>query len=68
MISPACSVRALDQAYAHGWRLQRLLLVQHNVQGVQVHDATLAASMYLQRIGELLTMNVRDFRRSTIFG
>jgi predicted nucleic acid-binding protein len=41
----------------------RALLVIHNIQGVQVHDARLAASMYVHRIGQLLTINVRDFRR-----
>ncbi len=41
----------------------RSLLVAHNVQGVQVHDARLAASMYVHGVGQLLTINVRDFRR-----
>lgn len=41
----------------------RSLLVRHNVQGVQVHDARLAASMYVHGVGRLLTLNVRDFRR-----
>jgi len=41
----------------------RALLVAHNVQGVQVHDARLAASMYVHGVGQLLTINVRDFRR-----
>src|SRR5271165_3167555 len=41
----------------------RSLLVAHNIQGVQVHDARLAASMYVHGIGQLLTINVRDFRR-----
>src|SRR5215475_1107670 len=41
----------------------RALLVAHNVQGVQVHDARLAASMYVHGVRQLLTMNVRDFRR-----
>jgi predicted nucleic acid-binding protein len=41
----------------------RALLVKHNVQGVQVHDAKLAASMYTYSIDRLLTINVRDFRR-----
>lgn len=41
----------------------RGLLVAHNVQGVQVHDARLAASMYVHGIAQILTMNVRDFRR-----
>src|ERR1700730_11052916 len=41
----------------------RSLLVDHNIQGVQVHDARLAASMYVHGVGQLLTINVRDFRR-----
>lgn len=41
----------------------RALLVAHNVQGVQVHDARLAASMYVHGVRQILTMNVRDFRR-----
>ncbi len=41
----------------------RSLLVAHNIQGVQVHDARLAASMYVHGVGQLLTVNVRDFRR-----
>lgn len=41
----------------------RSLLVAHNVQGVQIHDARLAASMYVHGVGQLLTINVRDFRR-----
>lgn len=41
----------------------RTLLVAHNVQGVQVHDARLAASMYVHGVSRLLTMNVRDFKR-----
>ena len=41
----------------------RFLLVAHNIQGVQVHDARLAASMYVHGVGQLLTINVRDFQR-----
>ncbi len=41
----------------------RSLLVRYNVLGVQVHDARLAASMYVHGVGRLLTLNVRDFRR-----
>jgi len=41
----------------------RALLVAHNVQGVQVHDARLAASMYVHGVDQLLTINVRDFGR-----
>ena len=31
--------------------------------GVQVHNARLAASMYLHGVNQLLTLNVRDFQR-----
>jgi predicted nucleic acid-binding protein len=41
----------------------RSLLVVHHIQGVQVHDARLAASMYVHGVGQMLTMNSRDFRR-----
>jgi predicted nucleic acid-binding protein len=41
----------------------RSLLVAHNIRGVQVHDTRLAASMYVHGVGQLLTINVRDFRR-----
>ncbi|MGD0872342.1 MAG: PIN domain-containing protein [Bryobacteraceae bacterium] len=41
----------------------RSLLTEHGIQGVQVHDARLAASMYVHGVGQLLTINVRDFRR-----
>jgi predicted nucleic acid-binding protein len=35
----------------------------HSIQGVRVHDARLAASMYVHGVGQLLTINVRDFKR-----
>jgi predicted nucleic acid-binding protein len=41
----------------------RSLLVVHDIQGVQVHDARLAASMYVHGVGQILTINIRDFRR-----
>jgi predicted nucleic acid-binding protein len=41
----------------------RALLVAHNVQGVQVHDARIAANMYVHGVGRLLTINARDFKR-----
>ena len=41
----------------------RRLLVTHGVKGVQVHDARLAASMYVHGVTQLLTVNVRDFQR-----
>lgn len=43
----------------------RSLLVAHDVKGVQVHDTRLAASMYVHGVTQLLTVNLRDFRRFT---
>jgi len=41
----------------------RQLLVTHDIKGVQVHDARLAASMYVHGVTQLLTVNVVDFQR-----
>ena len=41
----------------------RALLIEHQISGVQVHDARLVASMYVHGVDMLLTGNVRDFRR-----
>lgn len=41
----------------------RGLLEDYDVKGVQVHDARLAAGMYVHGINQLLTINVRDFQR-----
>ena len=49
-----------SQAVHDRWRQ---LLVAHEVKGVQVHDARLAASMYVHGVFHLLTMNLRDFAR-----
>ena len=43
----------------------RGLLEEHGVKGVHVHDARLAAGMYIHNITQLLTFNVRDFQRFT---
>jgi len=45
------------------YREWRRLVVQYAIYGVQVHDARLAAAMYVHRIGHLLTLNVADFSR-----
>ena len=37
--------------------------VSHNVSGVQVHDARLAAAMRVHGIQRVLTFNARDFAR-----
>ncbi|MGO8815677.1 MAG: type II toxin-antitoxin system VapC family toxin [Terriglobia bacterium] len=43
----------------------RALLVSHNVSGVRVHDARLAAAMRVHGIKYVLTFNTRDFARFT---
>ncbi len=41
---------------------QRLVL-EHQVIGVQVHDAKLVASMVVHRVPDLITFNLNDFKR-----
>jgi predicted nucleic acid-binding protein len=41
----------------------RRLLVDHNVSGVQVHDARLVASMRVHGVRRILTFNTKDFTR-----
>jgi predicted nucleic acid-binding protein len=45
------------------YREWRRIVVQHNVSGVQVHDARLAATMVVHGVGHILTLNVGDFSR-----
>jgi predicted nucleic acid-binding protein len=45
------------------YREWRRIVVKHNVSGVQVHDARLAAAMYVHGVGHILTLNVADFGR-----
>jgi predicted nucleic acid-binding protein len=45
------------------YREWRRVVVRYSVSGVQVHDARLAAAMYVHSIGHILTMNVADFSR-----
>src|SRR5438128_6296481 len=49
-----------NQAVHDRWRS---LLVKYEIKGIRVHDARLAASMYVHNVAELLTINVRDFGR-----
>jgi hypothetical protein len=44
------------------WEWRRII-VQYGVLGVQVHDARLAASMYVHGVDHILTLNVTDFSR-----
>jgi predicted nucleic acid-binding protein len=41
----------------------RRMVVQHGVIGAQVHDARLAAAMYVHGVAHILTFNVADFNR-----
>jgi hypothetical protein len=45
------------------YREWRKIVVQHGVLGVQVHDARLAAAMFVHRVSHILTLNVTDFER-----
>jgi predicted nucleic acid-binding protein len=50
-----------DSLAVHGeWRR---LIVAHDVAGVQVHDARLAAAMRVHGVPRILTFNDRDFAR-----
>jgi predicted nucleic acid-binding protein len=49
-----------NEAVYQEWRK---VIVQYGVSGVQVHDARLAAAMYVHRVGYILTFNVTDFNR-----
>src|SRR6266700_1006700 len=51
------------QASEAVYREWRRIVVRHNVSGVQVHDARLAAAMYVHGVGHILTLNVTDFSR-----
>src|SRR6266566_2937335 len=45
------------------YREWRRIVVEYHVSGVQVHDARLAAAMYIHGVGHILTLNVTDFSR-----
>ena len=45
------------------YREWRRVVVRYNVSGVQVHDARLAAAMYVHGLSHILTMNIADFVR-----
>ncbi len=45
------------------YREWRRIVVQYSVSGVQVHDARLAAVMYVHAVDHILTLNVTDFSR-----
>ena len=41
----------------------RRIVVKHNVSGVRVHDARLAAAMHVHGVSHILTLNAADFSR-----
>jgi predicted nucleic acid-binding protein len=45
------------------YREWRRIVVQYGVLGVKVHDARLAAAMYVHRVAHILTLNTPDFSR-----
>jgi predicted nucleic acid-binding protein len=45
------------------YREWRNIILRYAVSGVQVHDARLAAAMYVHRVAHILTLNVTDFDR-----
>jgi predicted nucleic acid-binding protein len=45
------------------YREWRRIVVESSVSGVQVHDARLAALMYVHRVSHILTLNAADFSR-----
>jgi hypothetical protein len=45
------------------YREWRRIVVQYGISGVQVHDARLAAAMYVHSVSHVLTINVKDFCR-----
>jgi predicted nucleic acid-binding protein len=49
-----------NEAVYHEWRR---IVVRHGVLGAQVHDARLAAAMYVHGVGHILTLNPADFKR-----
>ena len=59
-IEAGMSLLADGEAVYREWRR---IVTQFGISGVQVHDARLAAAMYVHRIGHILTLNVSDFTR-----
>lgn len=47
------------------YREWRRIVLELGVLGAHVHDARLAAAMYVHHVGHILTLNVSDFTRFT---
>ena len=59
-IEDICSLAPDSELSHQEWRR---LVVAHQVSGTQVHDARIVATMRVNRITHLLTLNTKDFRR-----
>ena len=60
VVEAGMSLLADSEAVYREWRR---IVVRYNVSGVQVHDARLAAAMYVRSVSNILTLNVADFSR-----
>ena len=60
-----CQVATEDYRSFHIWKT---LLTTHALTGVAVHDARLVSVMLARHIPEILTLNMRDFRRYADIG
>jgi len=49
-----------SEAVYHEWRK---IILRYGVSGAQVHDARLAAAMYVHGVPHILTLNLPDFSR-----
>ncbi len=47
------------------YREWRRIIVLYGISGVRVHDARLAAAMYVHHVSHILTLNASDFSRFT---
>ena len=61
-IEAAMTLLADSEAVYRKWRK---LVLEFAISGVQVHDARLAASMYVHQVSHILTFNTSDFARFT---
>ncbi len=60
LIEAKFTLAADNEATHQEWRR---IVVAMEVSGIQVHDARLVAAMHVHGIENLLTLNVKDFRR-----
>lgn len=59
-IEAGMNLLADNEAVYQEWRR---IVLSNSVSGVQVHDARLAAAMYVHGVSHILTLNIADFSR-----